>query len=112
MRKSHSFQDACHVIMNTVHVYFNKLGKEAFESKDKLTRTPESHLRVPAYPADYNSLLNDSLTHMPSPLSSTRVEAAGIDREEAQDLATRLFTENSGNCVSKYLKRLHPHRFH
>ena len=75
----------------------NQIEKEAFVSKDKLSRTPEAQPRVPAYPADYNSLLNDSLTNMPSPLSSTRIETTAIDREEAQDLATRLFTETSGN---------------
>ena len=64
-----------------------------------MARTPETHPRVPAYPADYNSMLNDSLTQMPSPLSSTRIETAGIERKDAQDLATRLFTDASGKYV-------------
>ncbi len=71
-------------------------GNEAFESRDKLSRTPQTRPRIPVYPADYNSLLNDSLTHMPSPLSSTRIEQAAIDRQDARDLATKLFDDNSG----------------
>ncbi len=81
-------------------------GGEAFEPRDKLARTPQTRPRVPVYPADYNSLLNDSLTHMPSPLSSTRIEQAAIDRQDARDLATKLFDDNSGRVLFLCLSML------
>ena len=39
---------------------------------------------------------------MPSPLSSTRIEAVAIDREDAQDIATRLFAEDTGTCLNSH----------
>ncbi len=78
-----------------------KTGQEAFESKDKLARTPQTRPRVPTYPADYNSMLHDSFTHMPSPLSSTRIESGAVNREDMEDLATKLFADKSGATSTK-----------